>query len=90
MHLQLSLTVLIISVHTGLRCPTWIGERPGPVHVANVSCDADGQDAVCQRDEATVPLVAPGPVQAAQDEVERNPTRDAQESTEHNHGHLLF
>ena len=44
---------------------TWITERPGPVHIAYVRRDAHRQDAVQQGDEATVPLVAPGPINAA-------------------------
>lgn len=69
--------------------PTWIGERPGSVHIAYVSCDADRQDAVYQGDEATVPLVAPGRVQVAQDEVEGDPAGEAQERSSHQECHLL-
>lgn len=53
--------------------PTWIRERPGSIHIAYVCCDADCQDAVHQGDEATVPLVTPGPIHVTQDEVERDP-----------------
>lgn len=51
--------------------PTWMSEGPGSIHVAYVCCDADRQDAVHQGDEATVPLVAPGPINSTQDKVER-------------------
>lgn len=44
---------------------TWVREGPGPVHIAYVRRDAHRQDAVQQGDQATVPLVAPGPVNAA-------------------------
>lgn len=67
-----------------------MSERPGSIHIAYVCCDADCQDAVHQGDEATVPLVAPGPVNVTQDEVERDPTGQAQERKNHKQCHLLF
>lgn len=70
--------------------PTWIRERPGSIHVAYVCCDADCQDAVHQGDEATVPLVTPGPIHVTQDEVERNPEQQAQERNNQKQCHLLF
>ncbi len=67
-----------------------MSEGPGSVHVAYVRCDADRQDAVHQGDKATVPLVAPGPVNSTQDTVERDPAGQAQERTDHKQHHLLF
>ena len=51
-------------------CPTWIREGPGTIHIAYVCCNADYQDAVHQGDKATVPFIAPGPIDITQDEVE--------------------
>lgn len=65
-------------------------ERPRSVHIAYVSCDADRQDPVHQRDEATVPLVAPGPVNVTQDKVERHPTGHTQERANDKQSHLLL
>lgn len=70
-------------------CLTWISEGPGPVHVAYVRCDADCQDAVHQRDEATVPLVAAAAVDVAQDKVEGHPAGQGEERTDDEKGHLL-
>lgn len=67
---------------------TWISEGPGSIHVAYVSCDADRQDAVHQGDKTTVPFIAPRPVNAAQDKVERHPAAQTQERTDHNQCHL--
>lgn len=69
---------------------TWVTERPGSVHVAYVRRDAHRQDAVQQGDEATVPLVAPGPVNAAQEEVKRGPEGQGQDRREHDRRHPLF
>lgn len=53
--------------------PTWISKRPRSIYIAYVRCDADCQDPVHQRDESTVPFVAPGSVNVTQDKVERHP-----------------
>lgn len=69
---------------------TWIGKRPGSIHVADVRSDAHCQDAVHQGDQAAVPLVTPTPIHAAQDEVERDPKQQAQERDNQHHCHLPF
>ena len=63
-------------------------EGPGSIHIAYVSCDADYQDAVRQGDEATVPFAAPGPVNVAQEKVERHPAAQAQERTNYKQCHV--
>lgn len=77
-------------IKTQYKCPTWISEGPGSVHVSYVCSDADCQDAVHQSDKATVPFVAPGPVHITQDEVEQCPAEQAQECTNNEEGHVLF
>lgn len=43
-----------------------------------------------QSDKAAVPLVAPWPINIAQDKVERHPAGEAQERTGHKYNHLPF
>lgn len=67
-----------------------MSERPGSIHIAYVCCDADGKDAVHQCDEATVPLRAPGSINMAQDEVERDPAEQGQQCKNHWQCHHLL
>lgn len=70
--------------------PTWVGKRPGSIHVADVGGDANCQDAVNQGDQAAVPFVTPRLVHTAQDEVERDPKQQAQEGDHQRHCHRPF
>lgn len=65
---------------------TCMREGPGSVYENNVGCEQHYEDAVGQRDQATVPLGSPLGEGADKQEVETQPANQAADDLQHRHG----